>query len=116
MITSIIKWLVLFLLAVFVIVWLVGGGWRNIKAAVPHYYNPVQFAIEGTHSTGVLSALPGTPSNFPTLTVGSTATSTVDQPPAVTVTIGASASSGAQQDANATTSGMGPIVPVHIIH
>ncbi len=72
---------ILFALA-FIVVWVLGGGFQNIKAAVNHYRNPFQyhsvidyfFQIGST--TGETFKLPGTPSSYPALTMPTEATST----------------------------------------
>ena len=70
----ILTWLILFFIIVFAIVWFTGGGWQKIKAAIPHYSNPVQFLLDGTNSSGEYFNVPGTPSNFPTLEINASTT------------------------------------------
>lgn len=82
-------WVLLFFVGLLIFLWLVGGGITKIKAALPHYYNPFQYILRQSFSTGEHFNLPGTPSVFPTLNLASTtsATTSSDQPPAVDVYI-----------------------------
>ncbi|HVM73418.1 MAG TPA: hypothetical protein VMU13_00875 [Candidatus Paceibacterota bacterium] len=68
--------LILFFIA-FIAMWILSGGFQNIKAAVNHYRNPLQyhsiidyfFQIGST--TGETFKLPGTPSTYPTISMPS---------------------------------------------
>lgn len=67
----------------FVIIWILGGGYQNIKAAVVHYRNPFQYGsifdyfFQIGSTTGETFKLPGTPSTYPALSMptGSATTS-----------------------------------------
>ncbi|MDB5187858.1 MAG: hypothetical protein JWO50_378 [Candidatus Kaiserbacteria bacterium] len=71
----------LFFVGLFIFLWLFGGGFQKIKAAIPHYYNPVQYALKGAYSGGLYFTLPGTPSFFPTLASTTNASSSDGQAP-----------------------------------
>ena len=72
MIKRIFLLLIVFLVGIFALVWLLGGGLANIKTAMSHYRIPqgniIQFITgSGTSSIGEEFNLPGTPSSYPTV-------------------------------------------------
>lgn len=116
-------WLLLFFIALIAFMWFTGGGWAKIKAAAPRYTNPVQRILQGTSSTGMQFNVPGTPSSFPSLNVASSTGGGIDQPPATVVHIQVggvtntpSSDNTNETDTSGTSSAMGPIVPVKIVH
>ena len=114
MMVRILTWLFIFLLVVFAIVWLVGGGWQKIKAAIPHYTNPLQYTLTGVFSSGEHFNVPGTPSNFPTLTID--APSSTDSIPSTDNQTQAQDYSASQNYDNATSTERGPIIQVQFPH
>ncbi len=82
MIKRILIAIVAILLVAFIIIWILGGGFQNIKAAVNHYRNPFQYHsvldyfFQVGSTTGETFKIPGTPSTYPTVSMpSSTATS-----------------------------------------
>jgi hypothetical protein len=59
----------------FILSWVLGGGFANIKAAVGHYRDPLKYGsivdwfFQIGSTTGEAFQLPGTPSSYPTLTI-----------------------------------------------
>jgi hypothetical protein len=82
MIKRILIAIVAIFLAAFIVIWILGGGYQNIKAAINHYRNPFQyhsvidyfFQIGST--TGESFKLPGTPSTYPTVSMPNSAATT----------------------------------------
>jgi hypothetical protein len=82
MIKRILIAIVAIFLVAFIVIWVLGGGYQNIKAAVNHYRNPFQyhsvfeyfFQIGST--TGETFKLPGTPSAYPTVSMPDSAATT----------------------------------------
>ena len=72
---------IVFLLA-FIVIWVLGGGYQNIKAAINHYRNPFQYSsvIDYFFQIGTTSGetfkLPGTPSTYPTVSMPDSAATT----------------------------------------
>lgn len=78
----------LFILA-FLVLWVLGGGFQDITAAVGHYRDPFKydnvydwfFQIGST--TGETFKLPGTPSTYPTVSMPNTTATTSEGPTTV---------------------------------
>lgn len=74
---------IIFLLA-FIVIWILGGGYQNIKAAVNHYRNPFQYSsiidyfFQIGSTTGETFKLPGTPSTIPNITISAPSTAEPD--------------------------------------
>ena len=62
----------------FIVIWVLGGGYQNIKAAVNHYRNPfqyhnvIEYIFQMGSTTGESFKLPGTPSTYPSVSMPTT--------------------------------------------
>ena len=89
---------IVFLIA-FIVIWALGGGYQNIKAAIVHYRNPFQYSsiidyfFQIGSTTGETFKIPGTPSTYPTVSMPDSAATTSAGPTTVYQT-GSSAPSG----------------------
>jgi hypothetical protein len=71
----------LFIIA-FLITWVLGGGIQQVEAAVPHYRDPFQYTsiynwiMQIGTTSGETFKLPGTPSDYPTVSMPTGAATT----------------------------------------
>ncbi len=93
--------LILFALA-FILMWILSGGFQNIKAAVNHYRNPLhyhnlfEYIFQIGSTTGETFKVPGTPSTYPMLKIGQHSTSTMDVGPTTVYESGSTGGDGGQ--------------------
>lgn len=91
----------LFILA-FVVMWVMSGGIQNIEAAVGHYRNPLTYGsvydwfFQIGSTTGETFKLPGTPSQYPTLSMPNPTTASTSYGPTTHYQTGSSGGNGMQ--------------------
>jgi hypothetical protein len=78
MIKKILLWIVALFILTFVALWILGSGWQKIVVGKDHYLNPfkyhsvVDYLFGITNVAGESFKIPGTPSVFPHLEIGTT--------------------------------------------
>ncbi len=76
MIKKILIWIVGFFVIAFIALWVLGGGWNKVVVATTHYRNPfkyhslIDYFFQITNVAGESFKLPGTPSDFTHLEIG----------------------------------------------
>jgi hypothetical protein len=102
MIRRILGALLVFLFIALIITWLLGGGIANIKAAVNHYRDPLKYGsvfnwfFQIGSTTGESFHLPGTPSNYPTVSIPTSTATTTSRGPTIIYTPGSNGGQGIQ--------------------
>ena len=98
-----ILWALVAVLAIaFVAMWVLGGGFSFISAAIPHYRDPLKFHsvieyfFQAGSSTGESFKLPGTPSVYPRVNIVHNATSTTSYGPTTIYETGSTGGQGMQ--------------------
>lgn len=83
----------------FIVTWVLSGGIQQIEAAIPHYRDPFEYTsiynwiFQIGSTTGETFKLPGTPSQYPTVSMP-TSEATTSEGPTTVYQPGASASAG----------------------
>ena len=95
--------IIIFFVLVFILLWLLGGGFQNIKAGVSHYRDPLKYGsvfdyfFQIGSTTGESFKLPGTPSTYPTVSISNSATGTTQRGPTTIYQTGSTGADGVQQ-------------------